>query len=306
MLIGPGDDAALVSTAPETLVSADMLVEGVHFDLAFSSPSDAGFKAMAVNVSDIAAMGGRASFALVCLGAPPETPVATLDMLYEGMGEAASQYSVTIVGGDLSSAPLLTIAITVMGEPSARVIARSGAKAGDALCVTGALGASSAGLALLRLMPFDVSAEGIAEQFPELFRSHMRPEERGEVGPALARHGVHAMIDLSDGLARDAGHIADASGLGLRIESSRIPIAMGVAETAELLGAGAAAVAIGGGEDYELCFACAPEDVARIAAALAPVPVTVVGSFTNDATERTLDLGSDAMQLGSFGWEHFS
>jgi thiamine-monophosphate kinase len=148
LIVPPGDDAAVVATSAHTVVTADLLVEGRHFDLAFSSPEDVGFKALTVNVSDIAAMGARPLYALVSIGAPAATPIAVLESLYDGIAEAARAYVVTIAGGDTVGADEIIVSIAVLGEPGGGgVIARSGAREGDLLCVTGELGGAAAGLA---------------------------------------------------------------------------------------------------------------------------------------------------------------
>lgn len=300
--IGPGDDAAAVETGPATLLAADMLVEGVHFDFAFSSAADAGYKAVAVNVSDLAAMGGRARYLLVSLGLAPGATTAFVDSLYDGMSEAAAAFGCAIVGGDIVGADQTIVSIAAAGDPGpAGVVGRSGAREGDVLCVTGALGAAAAGLGVLRAQQ-DPAAAALIAQYPSLIDAHRRPAARVAEGPAAAAAGATAMIDVSDGFAADAGHIATESNLGLVIEADALPIAAGVADAAAFLGADPLRIAAGGGDDYELAIAVPPDRVASLREALAPVPVTVAGAF--GGAERVLILGGERLPLEALGWEH--
>ncbi|MHB8513535.1 MAG: thiamine-phosphate kinase [Actinomycetota bacterium] len=305
VLLGIGDDAALVQSDATTLASADMLVEGVHFDLTFCSPSDVGFKSLAVNVSDIAAMGGRARYALVCVGAPSEMTTHALEELYAGMLEAARRFDVSIIGGDLTGSPNLSIAVTILGDPSDRVITRSGAQAGDCLCVTGSLGAAACGLALARLLPYDVQAAALSERFGSLLDWYRRPVARIDAGATLATF-AHAMIDVSDGLARDASHLAEESGLGLDVDARLVPLAGGVIETAELLGADPSIIAAGGGDDYELCIACEESHFEELQSMIAPLELTKVGAFSSNSSQRLLHTSTESIPLDQIGWEHFT
>jgi thiamine-monophosphate kinase len=232
-----GDDAAvLVPPKGRLLLATDILVEDVHFDLSIGTPADAGWKAIAVNVSDIAAMGGRSSHAVVALSAPA---TVDLDEVFTGIKEAARSYGVTLVGGDLSGGEKLVIAVTVIGESgSTAPLTRRGAQAGDLLWCTGPLGGSAAGLAALRR---GARADTL------LARAYLRPLARPAEGISAARAGASAMIDVSDGLAADAVHIAEESGLGLEICS--VPVAPGADED----------LALSGGEDLELVFTANPE-----------------------------------------------
>lgn len=302
--IGPGDDAALFATGERTLASTDLLIEGVHFDFAFASPSDVGFKAIAVNASDIGAMGGTPRYALVSIAAPAETTLAAWDGVFDGMIEAADAYGMAIVGGDCSTGPAVIINVAVSGEPSpAGVVTRAGARPGDVLCVTGFLGAAATGLELLRSSS-DPRALDMLERFPDVAAAYRRPPLRIAAGPAAARAGATAMIDLSDGLARDALHIAQESSLGCVIDASKIPIAAGVREVAAELGFDAVALAAGGGEDYELAIAISPERVDALRQAMAPVSLTIVGELGGD--ERVLVRNGERVPLEKLGWEHFS
>jgi len=228
-----GDDAAVLDPPPgRLLLATDLLCEGVHFDLAIGTLADAGWKALTANVSDIAAMGGRPLHAVAAVAGPAPGGARDFDELYDGLAAAAARYGVRLVGGDLSSAGRWFLSVAVTGTVEGDPVLRSGARPGDRIFVTGPLGASAAGLAALR--------EGRADA--GLAAAHLRPIARVEDGLAAAASGATAMIDVSDGLAGDLGHIAEESGVGFRLD--RVPVAPGASEEQ----------ALGGGEDYELVF----------------------------------------------------
>lgn len=301
VLVGPGDDCAMVHVGgSHVLATADMLIEGVHFDRSWSSAADVGFKAIACNVSDVAAMGGHPLFALISLGAPASSPVDLLDAMYAGVAEAATRFGVGIVGGDTVGAEALTIAVTVLGEPtSAGPVLRSGAQPGDALCVTGALGAAAAGLFLLRDHRGEAHAGELLDSFPGLAETHRRGNARVAEGIAAAHAGAHAMIDISDGLLQDVGHLCAASGVGAALRSTEVPVAPGVLEAERVLGR--TGLALRGGDDYELAIALPTSSVEALRAAIHPTPLSVVGVFTDDAGVRLDGAPTEA----SAGWDHF-
>jgi len=275
-----GDDAAVVASPSEgLLLAADLVVAGVHVDLDLVGVDDMGWKAMSANVSDLAAMAGRPLQALVSVAGPASTD---LDALFGGVAEAAEHYRCPVVGGDLSNAGTLVVAVAVTGTTEGgRAVLRSGARPGDSLFVTGPLGASAAGLDLLR--------SGRAGDAPPLAAAHRRPEARVAEGQAARAAGATAMIDLSDGLAIDLDRVAVASGVGVALTA--VPVAEGA--TAEQ--------ALGGGEDYELAFS-APDPDAAVAAFMAAglrLPLRA-GSCTGDREERRLHGG----RLEATGWEH--
>jgi thiamine-monophosphate kinase len=275
-----GDDAAVVAPPPESLLLAtDLVVAGVHVDLDLVGVDDMGWKAMAVNVSDLAAMAGRPQQALVAVAGPAATD---LDALFDGLAEAASRYRCPIVGGDLCNADILVVSVAVTGTSGGRpAVRRDGARPGDALFVTGPLGASAAGLGLLR--------SGRAPDAPELVAAHRRPEARVEEGQAARAGGATAMIDLSDGLALDLDRVAVASRVGLAITD--VPVADGAS----------AEQALGGGEDYELAFSAPDPDVVGAAFRAARLrPPVRIGSCTADPDERLLD----GRRLQPVGWQH--
>jgi len=300
LIVPPGDDAAVITTGQATLATADLLVEGRHFDLAFSSPADVGYKALSVNVSDIAAMGGKPRYAMLSIGAPAATPVSVLEGLYDGVGEAARAYGVTVAGGDTVGADELILSVTVLGEPGAGgVVRRSGATVGDLLCVTGELGGAAAGLFLLRAAGSDGAARVLAERFPNLLRAHRRGNARIREGEAVAVAGARAMIDVSDGLLADAGHLCERSGVGALIDAHEVPRAQGVEEVEEW--SGSEGIALAGGDDYELCFAIAPGDLDTATRAVAPTALTVVGRFVEGSDVEL----SGAPAPSTLGWDGF-
>ncbi len=305
VVLGPGDDAAAVRFGASALATADLLLEGVHFDFAFSSTTDVGWKALAVNVSDIAAMGGTPRYALVSLGAPASTPVATLEALYDGIGECALAFGMSVVGGDMVAADRLIVSVAVLGDAGpAGIVTRRGARPGDVLCVTGSVGGAGAGLRLLRAMHDDETAGALLDEFPSLAAAHRRPTPRVREGLAAAAAGATAMIDVSDGFAADVGHLCEASDLGVEIRAASVPVAPGIEEVARWAGMDPTSLALGGGDDYELAMAIPAAQVSALADGLAPTSVTPVGEFAGD--ERVLvELDGTRRPLAGLGWDHF-
>jgi thiamine-monophosphate kinase len=278
--LGIGDDAAILEGGWCT--SLDLLIEDVHFRMRTTSARDLGWKAIAVNLSDLAAMGAEPVCALVGLGLPLETPPELLDELFAGLDACAGAYGAQVVGGDMSRAPVLTLSVTVMGR-AGRPALRDGAIPGDVVCVTGALGGSRAGLALL---------EGLDLQLPErasLVERHVRPRPLLDVGRALAPY-AHAMMDLSDGLATDARRLAHASGHAVRIDLDRVPVQAGVAAIAHSLDRTPGWFAASGGEDYELVVALPRAELAASGVALCEVGEIEAGPA---GTIRFTGAGSD-------------
>lgn len=251
---GIGDDAAILQNSPGTriLASCDMLLEGRHFDLSYSSPRQLGWKALAVNLSDIAAMGGRPRWALVNLGLRPELKVSLVEEIYAGIAELAEEHGVIVVGGDTCSSPeQLIIDICILGEASRSGIAyRSGAMENDMILVTGNLGKSAAGLAYLR---GKMQLQLEPDDREELLGAHLRPVPRVKEASLLIRSGmVNAMNDISDGLASELHEIVQASGCGARIWAERLPLSPSTIKMANSIGVNPLEWALYGGEDYEL------------------------------------------------------
>lgn len=244
-LLGPGDDAAVLA-APDgrVVASTDVLVEHVHFRLDWSTPQQVGRKAVAVNLSDINAMGAVPTGLLVGLGCPPDTPASVVDELADGLWEEARQAGIGIVGGDMVSSPSLTISITALGDLQGREpVTRSGARPGDVVAVAGRLGWSAAGLAVLgRGFRSPVAVVG----------AHRVPEPPYGAGPRAAVAGATSMVDTSDGLLADLGHIASASKVAIDLRLEQVEIPQRLTEVASALGADARHWVLTGGEDQAL------------------------------------------------------
>lgn len=257
--IGIGDDCAWVDhPVGSSLITADLLIEGIHFNLKWTSLDSLGHKSLAVNLSDIAAMGGQPAYAIISLGIPEKFNSDEIAEFYRGFNRLAKSCGVALVGGDTNIAESLIISVCLIGDPPARPVRRSGARVGDDIYVTGTLGDSALGLALLRKQL--AGAKGAAAMRP-LARLH-RPMPRLAIGAALARRKLPtAMIDISDGLLQDLGHICRASGTGAIIWQQRLPLSRAYKE---LAGKMATSLALNGGEDYELLFCARPHRRARI------------------------------------------
>ncbi len=300
LILGIGDDAAAWhANAGVELATTDILVEGVHFNLGYAPWEDIGWKALAVNISDIAAMGGNPEYALVSLALPPDTDVQSVTEMYSGMLEIASQYGVAIVGGNVSSAPQVVLSISVIGTSMGTLLTRSAAAPGEMVAVTGWLGGSAAGLGVLKgdvHVPADVARI--------LSVAHLRPRPRVAEAQTLVRSGVRTSIDISDGLLSDLQRICEASRVGATIWLERLPIHESMEKA---YGADSARLALSGGEDYELLFTAQTDLIEDVRADLG-IPVTVVGEIVSSdkAAVEVIDAGGHVVDVGTAGWDHFA
>jgi len=296
-LLGPGDDAAVIA-APDgrVVVSTDVLVEDRHFRRAWSSGEDVGWRAAMQNLADIAAMGARPTSLVVTLVAPADLPVAWATGVAAGLAAACGPHDVGVVGGDLSGGDRVVVSVTVHGSLDGREpVLRSGARAGDVVAHAGVRGRSAAGLALL-----DAGRGALA---PELVRAYLRPDPPLAAGPAASRAGATSMLDLSDGLLRDAGRVARASGVVLDLEPVADAFAADVAALAAAagaLGADAREWVLGGGEDHGL-LATFPAGTAL------PEPFRAVGRVRAAGPDGPgVLVGGQPPAAGSPGWDHFA
>jgi len=273
VVTGIGDDAAAfrVSSRELLLVTTDVLVERVHFDRRIHSFWQIGWRAMVANVSDIAAMGGLPRYALVSICLPETMSVEAVEELYDGMQIAADEYHLQIIGGDtVSSLRDMAVSIVLCGQVEEKsLVTRGGAQAGDLICVTGELGGSQAGLAMLQLMSSKRKGDVLplpVEKWSAVRDRHLQPRARLREARLLAKGGVvNAMIDVSDGLAGEVGHIAEESSVGAEIKEAQIPIGSETRRIARHLGVPVLDLALCGGEDFELVFTIPAADAHRTA-----------------------------------------
>ena len=299
LLIGIGDDAACWRAKGLQLATTDTLIEDIHFSFKNITWRELGWKAMAVNLSDIAAMGGVPLYALVSLGIPADTETDDVIELYKGMLDLAGKHKVRIVGGDTIASPIAAITLTIIGEAGSEeeILKRSAARPGDLIAVTGSFGASAAGLAIMqKRLSLDKKTE------KALREAHFNPMPRIEEGRTLVKYGVKAAIDVSDGLLGDLGKVCQASGVGAQIYSERIPIRAAVEKH---FGNKALKLALTGGEDYELIFTAPPTTINNVAKKLS-CRVTIIGKITKNRAVQVLDADGNEFSFAVEGWDHFA
>lgn len=291
-LLGPGDDAAVVA-APDGRVVActDVLVEGVHFRLDWSTPAQIGRKAAAANLADVAAMGAVPTSLLVGLACPATTPAERLEQLADGLWAEASAAGAGVVGGDLTSGPVIVLSVTALGSLDGREpVTRAGARAGDRVAVCGRLGWSAAGLAVL----------GRGFRSPAaLVDAHRVPEPPYAAGPAAADAGATAMIDVSDGLLADLGHVARASGVAVRLRSRAFDVPQRLAEIGSALGLDPLGWMLTGGEDHALVATFPP-------GATPPTGWTEIGVVEAPGEDGPAVTVDGRAPEGEPGWTHFT
>jgi thiamine-monophosphate kinase len=301
VVVAVGDDAAVARGERGALqvLTTDSLVEGVHFDRRFSQLSDVGYKALAVNASDVAAMGATPRLALLSLILPAGLPLADVDALLDGLLDMAASIGVTLVGGNVARSPgPLIVDVTVSGWVHPRkVLTRSGGRPGDALHVSGTIGAAAAGLAWLQANARSPLALPDEAGLAECVRRHQRPEPRTRLGMVVGRNrAASACMDLSDGLADAVRQVAEASGTGARIDVEALPIHPAAAAWFTATGDDPVYRSIVGGDDYELLFAVAARGKGRFrsAARLARgLPLTKIGELTAGRELRMQGAGGD-------------
>lgn len=312
-IVGIGDDAAVIDTGSEyLLLSTDMLMEGIHFDLAYMPLQHLGYKAVAVNVSDIAAMNGRPEQITVSLGLSNRFSVEAIDLLYEGIRAACENYKVDLVGGDTNSSPSgLIISISVTGRVSKNQLAlRSTARKNDILCVTGDLGAAYMGLQVLerekQVFLTNPEMQPDLEKYEYMVGRQLKPEARMDIVHELAEMNVipSAMIDVSDGLASELLHLGRQSKLGIKIFEDKIPIDNTVYETAIEFNVDPITCALNGGEDYELLFAIRQEDFEKVKN---HPDIHFIGHL-HDKPDQNLMITKNetAVTLSAQGWNHLA
>jgi len=307
LVAGIGDDAAVWRSAGRyAIATTDTMVAGVHFRADTGDWRGVGWKSLASNISDIAAMGGTPAYALVTLCLPGDTAVTSLDELYAGLRECAAEYGVTVAGGDTVSAPVLAVTVALTGVAaelpggSPALLRRDAASAGDAVAVTGSLGGSAGGL---RALAGGIARAGAAQRLSE---RHMRPRPRVSAGRAAVAAGVRCGIDVSDGLAQDLGHVCEASGLDAELWLHRLPVDADLVATYP---EDALLMAATGGEDYELILV-GPDDALKRAEAEAGTSLTIIGRMSaREAAKgvvRALNQRMQEVELGALGWDHFA
>jgi thiamine-monophosphate kinase len=305
LLDGIGDDCAVwKGDTANQLAKVDCQVEGIHFNLNIITWEELGWKSLAVNLSDIASMGGLPCYALVSLGLPLDTQVEDVVQLYKGLLKLAKQSGTAIVGGNMSSSPHVFVDITVIGKtgnPAGKYLTRSAARPGDKIGVTGWLGTSAAGLEMLtQKLEFEAQISACLRQ------AFTQPEPRLAEGRLLIEKGVKAGTDISDGLVADLGHICDSSQVEAVIQSELLPIR---SEVVEAFGERSLQMALSGGEDYQLLFTGRPEVIEK-AMKVSKYPLTVIGDIKAAQTGRTssiviLDSKGSRIEPQKTGWDHF-
>ena len=304
--VGLGDDAVVAARRDGSVIlTTDTLVAGVHFLPERCTWADVGWRALAVNLSDIAAMGGAPHLALITLCLPPDFAVEDAVALYRGLHECATAYEVTLGGGDIVRSPVFSITVALSGWAllprlgEARLLTRDAARPGDVVAVSGTLGDSAAGIRLLHQ-----GSKFGSKPEQRLHDAQVRPQPRVALGRQAVEAGLRCGIDVSDGLVQDLGHVATASGAGIRVDASRVPTSDALREVfpAEALG-----LAISGGEDYELLL-IGPRPAVEALISASKTPLTLIGEVyeTDEPHVAVVDEAGREIPLQRGGWDHFA
>lgn len=300
--LGVGDDAAVLraSLATDWVVSTDAFLEGAHFLVGLHSPDAIGFKALARATSDLAAMGAHPRFFFLNLALPPARAQKWLDGFLRGMSRAARRCGMVLAGGDTTVSSRLAINLTVLGEAAReRAVRRSGAAPGDLICVSGRLGGAALGLRMIR------RARRWPKNFSRYFARHLYPAPRIALGAWLAEKRLAtAMIDVSDGLSTDLGHLCEASGVGARVWTEEIPVVR-IPDALRALRLDALQLALHGGDDYELLFTVSPRAARRLPHTFGGVPIAVIGEITREKKMMLIGSRGSASPLRAAGWDPF-
>jgi len=300
LVLGIGDDAAVIRPGRNTLLTTDMMIEGVHFDLSWTTPFQLGFKLVSVNVSDIYAMGGRPRFVLLDFSANQTCTTAFFDCFFDGVDQALKTYGISLIGGDISAADRIMLSITAIGSAK-KIVRRGGARVGDRIYVTGTLGDAACGLELLKKINRPIafgrtSPKGLPlpwHTLAPLARRHLMPLARD---PVCFASRATAMIDISDGLLIDLSRLCRESGVGAQIRAADVPVSDELRTAASYLNVSCLDFALSGGEDYELLFTAGPR---------AKVDAICIGEVIGSGVAVIDELGMK-MQVSSRGYQHFS
>jgi thiamine-monophosphate kinase len=300
--VGIGDDAAVLrpGRGADWVVTTDAFLENVHFLRKIQPAESVGYKALARATSDIAAMGARPRCFFITVGLPDALSGKWLNGFLDGMARAARRFGLTLAGGDTTKYSSFIASLTVMGETKrGRAILRSGAQPGDLLCVSGTLGEAELGLRLIQ------RRRHWQKRWAEILNKQFYPEPRLALGKWLAAHRLaSSMIDTSDGLSTDLGHICAASGVGAIVRTAKLP-AVRIPNELQRLGLGARDLALNGGEDYELLFTVPKKLAARLPRHVGGVPITVIGEVVREKKIRVLDENGKLTDLRAGGWDPF-
>lgn len=303
---GIGDDTAVVRPPKDKLLATvDMMVEGTHFDLSYTIPQELGHKAMAVNLSDIASMGGKPLYALVSLGLSSKTSLAFIKDLYKGMRTLAQKFDVNVIGGNIARSPgRLVIDVILIGEVKNKALLRTGARNGDLVAVSGYLGKAAAGLSCLKQY-----GRNAFTKYPNICRAHLVPKPRLNESRALAAtKAMTSMIDISDGLSTELHHLAEGSNVGFLIEESSLPVGKSTIELATDIQGQPLKWVLDGGEDYELLFTFRPKDLKKVENAMKKVnkKLYVIGEVRKKSDGIVLlRRAGGVKEIKSSGWDHF-